>query len=167
VVPSSESNTRMSFELRLQPYPRMVSVVRRFVEQTFAKLGGDPDAVFRVSMAAHELLENAAKYSVGEFVQLEVQLDTSCDHLRTRLTNETTPAHRARLRDRIKLLQGALRPMDLYQTLMRRSFESGEESGLGLARICGEGDLDLSMEDFENTVTIVASSHPPRSDQHG
>jgi hypothetical protein len=145
----------------------MVSVVRRFVEQTFAKLGGDPDSVFRVSMAAHELLENAAKYSVGEYVQLDVQFDTASDCLRARITNETTPAHCARLRDRVRLLQGAAQPFDFYQTLMRRSFESGEESGLGLARICGEGDLDLEMEDFENTVTIVASSHSLRSNLHG
>jgi hypothetical protein len=167
VVPLGPTHrAQLSFELALQPEPGMVSIVRRFVEESFAKFGGDPESVFRVAMAAHELLENAAKYSTGETVQLEVQLDTSRDTVRTRVTNDTTPLHRARLRERVRLLQGAPKPFDLYQTLMRRSFQDGEESGLGLARICGEGDLALAMEDIGNTVTIVASSQPPRSTVH-
>jgi hypothetical protein len=162
VVPGPIPPAHLSVELALQPHPRIVSIVRRFVEESFAKLGGDPEAVFCVAMAAHELLENAAKYSTGETVQLEVQLDTSCDSVWTRITNDTTPVHRARLRERVRLLQNAARPFEIYQTLMRRSFRMGEESGLGLARICGEGGLALAMEDSGNSVTIVASSQPAK-----
>jgi len=137
------------------------------MEESLANTGDAPESVFRLSMATHELLENAAKYSIGDCVQLEIQLDTSRDCLQARVTNDTTPAHRARLRDRVRLLQHSARPFDLYQSLMRRSFEAGEESGLGLARICGEGDLALAMEGDENTVTIVASSRRARRDPHG
>ena len=145
----------------------MASVIRRLVQESFANLGGDPESVSRLCMATHELLENAAKYSVGESVRLEVEFDLSGGFIRTQLTNETTPVHRARLRDRIRLLQNAEESSDLYQTLMRRSFEVGEESGLGLARICSEGDMALALEEDENTVTIAAHAHPPRNSAHG
>ena len=56
----------LSFALKIQPHPRMVSIIRRFVEESFEKLVGDPEAVFRVSLAVHELLENAAKYMVSD-----------------------------------------------------------------------------------------------------
>ena len=167
MVPGTASSASLKLEFRLRPHAGIVSVVRRFVEERCAKLGGDPGSVSRVTMATHELLENAAKYSVGEYVHLKVEFNASCDSIRTQLTNETTPVHRARLRERIRLLQNAQESFDLYQTLMRRSFEAGEESGLGLARICSEGELALAMGESENTVTFVAHSHPPRNSQDG
>ena len=55
---------RPGFDLSIDPNPRFVSTVRRFVEEAFDRLSCEPDAVFRVAMTAHELLENAAKYSL-------------------------------------------------------------------------------------------------------
>ncbi len=44
----------LGFGLQLQPQPRMVSIVRRFVEESFEKMVADPDAVHRVSLAVHD-----------------------------------------------------------------------------------------------------------------
>jgi hypothetical protein len=151
----------LNFELNLEPNPRMVSIVRRFVEETFEKLVGDPDAIFRVSMTAHELLENGAKYAVGRRAQLRVvleELDGGGASAHIALSNETTPEHVERLKVRIDEIIRADDPFALYQTLMRRSSKLRDESGLGLARIRAEGDMNLGLEVEGNRVSIVAQA---------
>ena len=161
----SEGQT-LRFGLQIQPKSRMVSIVRRFVEESFEKMVGDPDTVFRVSLAVHELLENAAKYAVGDKTGLSVHFDPDGPTASIKLTNETTPEHIARLRASIDEIQASTEPFLLYQTLMRRTFGVPEESGLGLVRIRAEGELNLSLEIDGSKVTIVASCLPPRRHDH-
>ncbi len=130
----------LSFGLQIQPRSRMVSIVRRFVEESFEKLVGDPEAVFRVSLAVHELLENAAKYAVGDKTGLTVHFESNGSAAKIKLTNQTTPEHIARLRACIDEIQASTDPFVLYQSLMRRTFGVQDESGLGLARIRAEGE---------------------------
>jgi two-component sensor histidine kinase len=153
----------LNFELSLDPNPRMVSIVRRFVEETFEKLVGDPDAIFRISMAAHELLENGAKYAVGRRAVLRVVLEEreTGASAQIAITNETTKDHVERLRTRVAEIAAAEDPFALYQTLMKRTSKIRDESGLGLARIRAEGEMALGLEVVGNTVTIVASAQVP------
>jgi two-component sensor histidine kinase len=144
----------------------MVSIVRRFVEESFEKMVGDPDAVFRVSLAVHELLENAAKYAIGDKTGLFVHFDANGPAASIRLTNQTTPQHIERLRECISEIQASEEPFAHYQKLMRRTYGIQEESGLGLARIRAEGELNLSLEIDGSMVTIVASCLPSRSKPH-
>jgi two-component sensor histidine kinase len=148
----------LDFGLRLQPQPRMVSVVRRFVEESCERMVGDLHAVHQVSLAVHELLENAAKYAVGDKTGLNVRFGSKGASASIRLTNQTTPEHIARLRACIEEIQAATEPFVHYQNLMRKTYGVEEESGLGLARIRAEGELKLSLEIHGNMVTIVASS---------
>jgi len=152
-----QESPTLSFGLQIQPHARMVSIVRRFVEESFEKIVGDPEAVFRVSLAVHELLENAAKYAVGDQTGLQVHFETNGSAVRIKLTNQTTPEHIERLRTCISEIQTAEEPFVLYQNMMRRTFGIQKESGLGLARIRAEGELDLSLEIDGTMVTIVAS----------
>jgi hypothetical protein len=161
-----ESST-LSFGLQIQPQSRMVSIVRRFVEESFEKMVGDPDAVFRVSLAVHELLENAAKYATGGSTGLHVHFDADGPAASIKLTNHTTPEHISRLQECINEIQSSDEPFELYQRLMRRTFGIQEESGLGLARIRAEGELNLSLEVDGSMVTIVASCPPTRRKSHG
>jgi hypothetical protein len=154
----------LNFELSLEPNPRMVSIVRRFVEETFEKLVGDPEAIFRVSMTAHELLENGAKYAIGKRSVLRLLLEETAGGGATAqiaITNETTPEHVERLRVRIAEINRAEEPFGLYQALMRRSSKLRDESGLGLARIRAEGEMNLGLEVDGNTVTIIARANVP------
>jgi two-component sensor histidine kinase len=160
-IPMQESPT-LSFGLQIQPQSRMVSIVRRFVEESFEKIVGDPEAVFRVSLAVHELLENAAKYAVGDKTGLTVHFESNGAGASIKLTNQTTPEHIERLRACISEIQASDEPFTLYQNMMRRTFGIQEESGLGLARIRAEGELNLSLEIEGDMVTIVASCLPKR-----
>src|SRR4051794_3654097 len=93
----------LGFDLSIDPNPRFVSVVRRFVEATFERLLADPDAVYRVPMTAHELMENAAKYSLGSKALLRVSFRCEGDQgvVSLYLANETTANHIDRLRERV------------------------------------------------------------------
>jgi hypothetical protein len=154
----------LSFDLSIEPRPRMVSVVRRFVEETLERVVADPDAVFRIGMTAHELLENAAKYAVGDRAQLAVRLQDDGVDARAylSLSNETTGLHVDRLRERVAELADSKNPFGLYTALMRRNPTDASESGLGLARICAEGEMSLGLEVHGNMVTIMASARIPR-----
>jgi anti-sigma regulatory factor (Ser/Thr protein kinase) len=151
-----EEGPTLSFRLQLPPQARMVSIVRRFVEESFEKLVCDVDEVHRISLAVHELLENAAKYSVGKHTGLRVRIEPH-GAASIEMTNETTPEHVARLRACVGEIQAAAEPFAHYQALMRRTVAVDEESGLGLARIRAEGDLNLTLEVNGNMVTIIAS----------
>jgi hypothetical protein len=159
----------LNFELSIEPNPRMVSIVRRFVEETFEKLVGDHEAIFRVSMTAHELLENGAKYAIGRRAVLRLVLKEQegggATTAQIAITNETTPDHIERLRTRIAEIVRAEDPLALYQTLMRRSSKLHDESGLGLARIRAEGEMNLGLEVDGTTVTIIANALVPERAQ--
>ena len=155
-------STTLTFGMQIQPRSRMVSIVRRFVETVFEKIVGDSDAVFRVSLAVHELLENAAKYAVGDKTDLTIHFESNGAGTNIKLTNQTTPERLARLRAFVSEIQSSDDPLALYQSMMRRTLGLQEESGLGLVRIRAEGELDLSLEIEGTLVTVVASCLPTR-----
>jgi two-component sensor histidine kinase len=162
VLIAMQESTILKFGLQIQLRPRMVSVVRRFVEDAFEKIVGDPNAVFRVSLAVHELLENAAKYAVGDKMDLTVHFESDGAGPIIKLTNQTTPERIALLRARVSEIQSSNDPPTLYRAMMRRAADVQGESGLGLVRIRAEGELDLSLEIEGTLVTVTASCLPTR-----
>jgi hypothetical protein len=157
----AELTKEFGFDLSIDPNPRFVSVVRRFVEASCERLLCDPEAVFRVSMSAHELMENAAKYAIGSKSLLRVSFKRD-DHgdaqVALYLSNETTPEHIERLRERVTAIISAPDPFDYYQKLMRQNARVTYESGLGLARIRAEGHMVLDLEVRGNSVAIIANT---------
>ena len=150
----------LAFDLSIDPDPRIVSTVRRFVEEACDRLICDPDAAFRVSMAAHELLENAAKYSLAgrALLRFAARIEGEQAIVNLSLINETTPAHIERLRGRIQAICSAADPFAHYQQVMRQSSRVADESGLGLARIAAEAEMMLGLEVKGTTVAIMAST---------
>jgi hypothetical protein len=150
----------LGFDLSIEPNPRFVSVVRRFVEATFERLLADRDLVFRVSMTAHELMENAAKYSLGSKALLRVSCRREGGEavVSLYLANETTPNHIDRLRERVAAIAQASDPFAHYQKLMKQNARTLDESGLGLARIRAEGEMSLDLDVRGNTVGLMANA---------
>src|SRR4051794_21731575 len=115
----------LRLELRLDARPALVSVARRFVEETLEKYLTDADLISRVAMSAHELLENAAKYA--RFGRAEMTLayqpgaGGADGRLTVRLANPTSPAHIDRLREMFMEIDRCEDPLMLYVSLMRRN----------------------------------------------
>jgi len=167
----------LTFDLSIDPDPRFVSSVRRFVEEAFERLLPDPDAAFRVSLTAHELLDNAVKHGSAGRALLRFSARLGGEHALVNLSliNETTLFHIERLRTWLAAIGSAQNPVDHYQKLLgeyqsrtgpRRGYDRDQgrgsgDPGLGLARIAAEAQMMLGLEVKESTVAILASSRAP------
>jgi hypothetical protein len=153
--------TPLDLDLPLSVTPAMVSPTRLLLESQLAGALSDDDAIFRVAMTAHELLENAAKYASDGRARLRVQVAEGAAgggaEVRVTLTNRSTPEH-------IDVLRAAIAEMDdsdpqtHYFALMRRNAKIGSISRLGLARVRAEGEMDIVVRIEGEAVTIVAST---------
>lgn len=154
----------LRLELRMDASPLLVSVTRRFVEQALGTFVEDADLVSRAAMAAHELLENAAKYAEQGKAVLSVVLDRvgrDAGRLTLRLCNSASPAHIDRLREIFSTIQSAEDPLVMYVGLMRRHAHDMDVSGLGLARIRAEGDMNLALDIDGEVATIAVHATVP------
>jgi two-component sensor histidine kinase len=147
----------------------LVSVTRRFVENALEKFIADGDLVSRVAMAAHELLENAAKYARHSSAELSITMNRDEDGRRgdvtVRMSNVTSPAHIDRLKQSFEELDACDDPLVLYIRLMRRNAQKTDVSGLGLARIKAEAEMTLGLRVEGEAVTIVARTSLPAEER--
>jgi hypothetical protein len=155
----------LSLGVELDRNPLVVSPTRRYVEDTLERLSDDVDFVGRVGLVTHELIENATKYATeGARIGFTMCLGGSPDgSLVIRLTNPTSPQHIDRLKQFVAEIDGAEDAMTLYMDMMCRGPFDKSASGLGLARICAEGESRLALVVTAETATIVATvSTPPQ-----
>src|SRR6476659_4655560 len=87
--------TPLDLDLPLTVSPSMVSPTRRIIEAKLGPVLDDEDAIFRVAMTAHALLENAAKYASDGKARLEVSIKPRGDDavVRVVVTNNATREH--------------------------------------------------------------------------
>jgi hypothetical protein len=146
-------------ELNFRPSIQLVSVVRRFVSDFYRRCLGDEDGVSRVALATHELLENAVKYSIdgGTLIRIEVRLDpaVSCAPVSIRLSNRATPQNIAAVQETLAEVSAAADVVSHYQALIARNARRRDGSGLGLARICAEAEMQLRCEVEEGDVVVI------------
>jgi two-component sensor histidine kinase len=158
----------MYLELSFEPNVELVSVIRRFVASVHQRLKVDRDLAARVALAVHEMLENAIKYATGGRTRLrvEVKRDGELDSIAIRTWNRAVGPHRQSLTTGLDDLRRAEDPFAYYQTLMIATAKRDDGSGLGLARIRAEAEMELSYELCDDeTVCVVARNHPGRSQE--
>jgi two-component sensor histidine kinase len=156
------SRSDLHLELHIDSNPRLVSVVRRFIEEALEKVidDDDQDLVGRLSMAAHELVENGVKYAVRDPTIMRIALRQSAGGVEARIavTNDASAENIERLRTFVAEISvnGPAHLAELYESYLRRREPSGE-SGLGLVRIRAEAEMTLSLDVAGSTVTLVAA----------
>src|SRR5580704_12744913 len=96
-----------SFELTFRPSIDLITIVRRFVADFYLKVTQDEDAASRLAVATHELLENAAKYSIDGAAELEVRVDPDGGTVNVRMSNRAAPAQIQLLRARFDEIAAA------------------------------------------------------------
>ena len=144
------------FELAFRPSEALTSVVRRFVSEFYQNVLRDPDLAARLALATHELVENAVKYSTDGDSTLRVELDRTKGIVTVTTRNRSDPRHIDRLRARFAEMSAAKDDFSFYQTLLRRSVSETGGSGIGLARIRCEADMDLILDVGGDQVGICA-----------
>lgn len=144
--------------LEFKPYGELITRAREFVTDFYEQLFTDADAVSRVALATHELLENVVKYSSDGRSHFEIELVESGGEnlVRIRARNRTTPERANELRRLVDEIGGTSDPFEMYQQFMRRSaLREDGGSGLGLARIRAEAEMAVSCDIAGDEVTIV------------
>jgi anti-sigma regulatory factor (Ser/Thr protein kinase) len=149
-------------EMRFNANPRLVSPMRRFVEEALEKVVNDLSLVSRVATAAHELLENASKYSRDSKATLCLSMTAGPERrLCLRLENTTGPEHADRLKQSVSEIDNCGDLMTYYLALMRRNARLAARGGLGLARIRVECEMQLALTIDQGRATITAETAVP------
>jgi hypothetical protein len=147
------------FELNFRPNVQLVSVVRRFVTEFYQRSLRDPDGTSRVALATHELLENAVKYSKDGETTIRIDVSqTTPKTVRIMLRNRAEPQNIAAIREILDGVASAPDAFGYYQKLLVAKAKSKEGSGLGLARICAEGEMTVTCEVIEDVAVIEATT---------
>jgi hypothetical protein len=151
------AHEKHAVELSFQPCLESVSALRRFLEIHYGRLDCDARLISRMAVTVHELLENAAKYSSGGGSNLRVVIDPALPRaLSVSVDNHADPRHLPGLQETIDELSSAPDPLDVYQRYLLRAATRDEGSGLGLARIFVEADMDVKLEHHDGRICIKA-----------
>jgi hypothetical protein len=139
---------------------RLIWRTSRYVRDFYGNVLADPDACARVMLTAHELLENAAKYSADGHGQLEIEVveRDGQPYVRIATRNLASADRLAELRRFFDESGQTPDPIALYDQMIARTAQRTDGSGLGLARIRAEGEMTLSHAIDGETVTIIAET---------
>jgi anti-sigma regulatory factor (Ser/Thr protein kinase) len=145
---------RPYFHLVFRPNIKLVSTVRRFAGEFYRRVLVDQELASRLALATHELLENAVAYAHDD--ETAIRIEVEGDVLSVRTWNRALPERIAAIKAGIDRVMSAPDPDLYYQEQMSVASKRSDGSGLGLARIRNEAEMNLSYEIINDKACIRA-----------
>lgn len=136
--------------------PKIIGLVRRFVANFHDEivLGQSSDRLTpwgsQLSMAAHELVENALNYGVEGETNFSIDIDPDPSDpenvyaIRMKTRNRADARQHAIVTRMLNELNSAEDPFAFYLALMADTANRTEGSGLGLARVRVEAEMEVT-----------------------
>jgi hypothetical protein len=148
------------FELCFSPNVRLVPTVRRFVAEFYREAVENRDATSRLTVATHELLENAVRYASdgNTLIRIAVQREQGGVRVTIDTRNRASSNSIDSVRTALDELAAAADADAHYQVLMRRSAKRADGSGLGLGRVRAESGMQISYEVDRDAVHVRAQA---------
>jgi hypothetical protein len=162
--------------------PKIVGLVRRFVADFHDEivLGDAPSTgrgstpwASQLSMAAHELVENALSYGTEGETNFSITIDPDPDDpenvyaVRMRTRNRADPHQHAIVMQMLRDLNEAADPFAFYLGLMADTVHRVDGSGLGLARVRVEAEMQVTCVIEGEELEIVAQARILRAPEAG
>ncbi|MFO0735661.1 MAG: ATP-binding protein [Labilithrix sp.] len=146
-------------ELCFRPTIATINEARRLVAALYAPLVSDADVAQRVALTTHELLENALKYSIDGATVLRIELshEKGPRTVTVETRNATSPDRRALLADAFAEMGRFGDSAEFFQFAMKRTRSIRHGSGLGLARIWAEAEMDLAHSFVGDEARVTAT----------
>jgi hypothetical protein len=152
---------RAYVDLRFAPHWDLIDPAREFLRRFFSVTLHDDEAGDQLCLAAHELMENAIKYSPNDEANVRVEVDGD-GTIRITVENQVTSEQLARLRDEVRELNAAPDPLAHYRLRMEEASERSDgKSGLGLARIRCEAGMTIACKATADRVRVTATRPAP------
>jgi hypothetical protein len=154
-TPSTTWPQPARLEVRFASCWEVIEDTRNYLVNALAHVVRNQTRLEQIGIAAHELMENAFRYSPATDVALHVLIEDGT--IRITAENDSTPERIAELCAEIEALCAAEDALAHYQRKMEEAVNDSrdEGSGLGLARVRWEAKMSV---DFRVEGTRVAVS---------
>ena len=151
---------RPLFELRFRPTEELLTPMRALITELFKAQAMEEDTIYRLGIALHELLENVIKYSTDGIAHLSAEVGGTRERpvVLLRVSNQCEPDRLSHLKSEFDSLRQGADAEAYYLALMQKNAKRRWGSGLGLARIWAEAQMDLRCEIAGSMATIVAQA---------
>lgn len=156
---ASAADDATVFTLEVSMKVEHLTAVRRFVDGLAQTLVHDIGLASRLALVTHELLENAVKYATDPRRRVTLQLCADEDRrIQVTVVNVSSHSLFMSLRELLQQINQADDPSANYQRMIARSIEHEAGSGLGLARISAEGEMQLSCDFRGELLSVTAQA---------
>ncbi len=136
--------------------------VRRHVVEVVSAYVSDEDALSRVGLGTHELMDNSLRHALDGLTTMEATLEVADGEGRFVLVthNRCRDCDREAVLAEVRQTAQDIDPEEFYDRVIRRSV-GRPGSGLGLARVWAEAQLRLHCSAAGDQLTVQAMGMVP------